>query len=171
MRFIDRNSIQPPMVLTDPEGLAADEKARAVDHYNVPASQVESFKFTVYKHATVKTALEQLFHKKCAYCESRYAVVSPPDIEHFRPKSAVVRNGQLTKPGYYWLAAEWSNLLLSCIDCNRARTHEFEDQDPEVAGKANLFPLEDENMWEPREGIEERERPLLINPCAENPDQ
>ena len=46
--------------------------------------------------------------------------------------------------GYYWLAATWPNLLLSCADCNRPRTQDDCDGNARVIGKANFFPLVDE---------------------------
>lgn len=51
---------------------------------------------------------------------------APLDVEHFRPKSEIdevdpatfrpVPGRAPTAPGYYWLAAAWSNLLPSCIE-------------------------------------------------------
>jgi hypothetical protein len=54
---------------------------------------------------------------KCAYCERFYKL----DVEHFRPKGEVTdeNNNLLSGTGYYWLGYEWSNLLPSCISCNR----------------------------------------------------
>jgi uncharacterized protein (TIGR02646 family) len=73
-----------------------------------------------YKHPEIRTALEQLFHEKCAYCESLITHVTWTHIEHFRPK-AVSR--------YRRYAFTWSNLLLSCTKCNGA------------PNKGNQFPL------------------------------
>jgi hypothetical protein len=92
------------------------------------------------------------------------------DIEHYRPKGAVVDHGQLRKPGYYWLAASWDNLLPSCIDCNRSRTQEFSDADPHAAGKANQFPIQNEDERATAPGEEARERRLLLHPCQDDPE-
>jgi uncharacterized protein (TIGR02646 family) len=81
----------------------------------------------VYKDGAVKAALDAMFHGKCAYCEFMYIGGMPVDIEHFRPKGAVIVGGKMRKPGYYWLAAKWENLLPSCIDCNRKRDQELQD--------------------------------------------
>jgi hypothetical protein len=62
-----------------------------------------------YNHVDVKDALVNMFHGKCAYCESKITVVTYGAIEHFRPKS-----------DYPDLTFEWSNLLLSCDVCNDA---------------------------------------------------
>lgn len=58
---------------------------------------------------------------KCFYCESTSEVVASLQVEHYRPKGALhdenrkIISGSF---GYYWLALEWSNLILSCSKCN-----------------------------------------------------
>lgn len=65
-----------------------------------------------YRHKKVLLALKDMFHGKCAYCESMIAHVSYPQIEHFHPKDGP--NGDET------LAFAWDNLLLACGICNGA---------------------------------------------------
>lgn len=143
-------------------------------------------KFSFYKNDTLVSELQRNFFLKCAYCESSFVHVSPADIEHFRPKSAVKvdeKTGeekvQELKPGYYWLAADWDNLLLSCIDCNRRRNQDDIDGEGETAsGKATIFPLADEadrvrdhSTWGnilDKVKREEKSR-LLLNPCVDDP--
>ncbi|WP_313949914.1 MULTISPECIES: retron system putative HNH endonuclease [Nostocales] len=60
-----------------------------------------------YNHPEIKKALEEMFHGKCAYCESKISVVDYGEIEHFHPKSI-----------YESLTFEWTNLLYSCTICN-----------------------------------------------------
>jgi uncharacterized protein (TIGR02646 family) len=72
-----------------------------------------------YRHDQVKNVLVNIFHGKCAYCESKITVVTYGAIEHFFPKSA-----------YIDLTFEWSNLLLSCDVCN------------DVGHKGTKFPLD-----------------------------
>ncbi len=98
-----------------------------------------SYKYKAYRNAALVQVLEELFHKKCAYCESNYAATGYVEIEHYRPKSL-----------YYWLAADWSNLLPACKRCNN--------------GKLSKFPLVDSRMQARRKGDERRELPLLLNP-------
>jgi uncharacterized protein (TIGR02646 family) len=62
-----------------------------------------------YKHKTIKETLVEMFHGKCAYCESQIRHISPGHIEHFRPKSDV---------RFRHLTFEWGNLFLSCEKCN-----------------------------------------------------
>jgi hypothetical protein len=76
------------------------------------------------------------------------------------------------KPGYYWLAANWDNLLPSCIDCNRRRTHEYRVLGGQVTGKGNYFPLAAGNVRARRHTQNVRlraEQPLLLNPCVDDP--
>ena len=74
-----------------------------------------------YGHDKIKAALVEMFHGKCAYCESKITHVAYGDIEHFRPKS---------NPLYAHQIFEWENLLLSCPICNNA------------AHKGTQFPLD-----------------------------
>lgn len=161
---------------------AADERNRAILFFTHPAHYAgnkkltkSEFSFNVYKDKLLTAQLSAIFRKKCAYCESFFAHVSPDDIEHFRPKSEIqTGDGQSFKPGYYWLAAEWSNLLISCIDCNRAREHHVPGQPKKVVrGKDSQFPLSNEfHRVRSHRGnvfVEEAYR-LLINPCTEDPE-
>ena len=69
------------------------------------------------RESRVIERLNHWYHGKCAYCERYYKL----DVEHYRPKGAISdENGNpLRATGYYWLGYEWSNLLPSCISCNR----------------------------------------------------
>lgn len=138
------------------------------------------FNYTAYSKQPLKNALTTLFHGKCAYCESRYAGSQPMDVEHWRPKGKVeVEGGEL--PGYYWLAATWSNLLPSCIDCNRSRRQYDTFLDKELLlGKETQFPVKDDNYLvlqstKPHEldddNIGGDEEPLLVNPCVDDPTE
>ena len=99
--------------LSKPFADGKTETARAIEHYTVNWDGKTQYTFSRYKEDEVKDALEELFHGKCAYCESRFAHVAPEDIEHWRPKGGVaLANGTIQKPGYYWLAATWSNLAV-----------------------------------------------------------
>jgi hypothetical protein len=147
------------------------EWAKAIAHYADPANAEKRFDFKAYKGSDVIAALQSAFGVKCAYCESRYGAVGPADIEHYRPKGAIqLPDGTLKKPGYFWLAADWTNLLPSCIDCNRERGHEYEEG-PGVTGKANQFPLIDESKRASEPGRENGEEPYLLDPTIDDPDE
>ncbi len=156
-----------PSALDGPESVGGRETADAALHYAGAREPYKSFDHQAYSRADVKAALESMFHRKCAYCESYYGATQPQDVEHYRPKGRVVDSrGDILRPGYFWLAAEWSNLLPSCIDCNRSRQQDVEGQ-AELAGKADKFPLVDERQRARAPGEEKREQPLLLDPCRD----
>ena len=119
-----------------------------------------SFKSAIYGHPTVKNRLCQSQHGKCAFCESKVKAVAHGDVEHFRPKAGCQQHAtdELGKPGYYWLAYEWSNLLFSCQMCNQQ-------------GKKNLFPLDNPaDRATCHHDDLAKEAPLLIDPTHLDPE-
>ena len=86
----------------------------------------------IYGQKSVKDALQKAQHDKCAFCESKITHIAYGDVEHFRPKAGYRQEPKdpLVRPGYYWLAYEWSNLLFCCQLCNQRF-------------KGNHFPLAD----------------------------
>lgn len=126
----------------------------------------------LYRDDQVRMALEKLFHRKCAYCESRLGTVAPEEVEHYRPKGAVAE--QPEHPGYYWLAYRWENLYPACTFCNqrrRDRPHWDRPVTGPTTGKGTSFPLEDESgrAMTP-EADPGQERPLLLDPCSPDVD-
>lgn len=120
---------------------------------NIQNGDKPQFDSNIYASAEVKDSLKTSHKNKCAYCE-RNLNGDYGDVEHYRPKGGVTGNkGGL---GYWWLAYEWSNLLLSCSECNRSC-------------KRNSFPLADENQRNILERNISEEQPLLINPTEEDP--
>lgn len=98
--------------------------------------------------------------RKCCYCESQIQQ-SFNDVEHYRPKAAVVqaRPGKRA-PGYWWLAWTWSNLLYACPGCNRT-------------GKNDWFPLAPPvERLVAKQQPPGNENPLLLDPSdsAEDPE-
>lgn len=147
------------------------EREEAKNRARILAGKPPSF--TVYKRDEIKDALHMLFHGKCAYCESRYAATQPMDVEHWRPKAEVHEaNGTVVRHQYYFLAADWTNLLPSCIDCNRERAHEvvFPDRTRRrlVLGKGNRFPVQGKRASDrvslPNETV------LLLSPYSDSPE-
>ncbi len=165
---VDRTSVPVPSDLDGPNSRGVKETEKAIEFYGKPVNRGKSFPFEAYGLPTVKSGLDALFHGKCAYCEARYDRTAPVDVEHYRPKGGVLVGDKLRKPGYYWLAARWDNLLPSCIDCNRARTHEFSDRKGK-AGKANQFPLAGGAAPKMEPGAEASEKALLLDPTRDPP--
>ncbi len=63
-----------------------------------------------YQHPEIKNSLVEMFHGKCAYCESKIVHVAYGDIEHFYPKGTYIHK-----------TFDWNNLLFSCQICNNPR--------------------------------------------------
>ena len=121
------------------------------------------FDNTIYGHDDVKEQLKKDQFEKCCFCEGKPVAFSAGDVEHFRPKAAILKDGErsLTFPAYYWLVYDWSNLLFSCEVCNRRF-------------KRNRFPLENEDdriSSHLEHDHLHREKPLLINPTMEDPEE
>jgi hypothetical protein len=117
-------------------------------------------------------------HGKCGYCEIRVIGGQDGDVEHFYPKgevwklkddptkwgteqkySSAVKGRErdvICKQGYWWLAYDWSNYLLSCAVCNQK-------------WKLSYFPVGDNPRNIPP-SKKTTENVLLLNPYdTENP--
>ncbi len=122
-----------------------------------------------YKHPSVKAALFNIYHHKCAYCESTISHIASPQVEHYRPKAGVdeqdLSTGEIHK-GYYWLGNEWSNLLLACQNCNGqgAKGNRFPIQGVRILSHPAdplHFAIQHQTMLD--------EVPLLLNPELVDP--
>lgn len=165
MRRVRRAAVPASLAGPGSKGMAELDKARTF--FNVQANRTKSFDFQAYKGEDVRDALRKMFHRKCAYCETFYAPAMPDDIEHYRPKGAYIEAGKPKKPGYWWLAMAWANLLPSCADCNRARGQQIVGLDrKETKGKANQFPLAPGSVRATAQTGMAGERPLLLDPTA-----
>lgn len=133
---------------------------RSVDAYDA-GERTFTFKSGLYAHESVKQALVEAQHGKCAFCEAKVTHVAYGDVEHFRPKKGYRQQAgdALGRPGYYWLAYEWSNLLFACQLCNQRF-------------KRNLFPLRDGTARARSHHDDETvEEPLFIQPAEDEPEQ
>jgi uncharacterized protein (TIGR02646 family) len=173
MRKVDRSTVPVPASLApyregrSRQSKGANELARNRAAF---AAKKPKMVFAAYKEDNVKAALHALFHGKCAYCESFYGSTAPVDVEHFRPKGKVAEDN--AHPGYWWLAADWGNLLPSCIDCNRRRRQQVKGRDgvalAQYGGKQDRFPVETAHVTDPSVDVSV-EKPLLIDPCRDDP--
>ena len=128
-----------------------------------------------YKHLFMEAQ-----SRRCGYCEV-IITTDYGDMEHYRPKSVVnqlsqagaeVDNlnttkgrvfGKLCDRGYWWLAYDWDNYLLSCKICNQR-------------WKEALFPIKEERAKNPANSEypcvspkdSDQETPLLMNPYDSN---
>jgi uncharacterized protein (TIGR02646 family) len=126
----------------------------------VPDNKVLEARQSIYKDERVKQQLRTDQHNKCCYCETKdFTSTSYGDVEHFRPKGGYQqeRTDALTKPGYYWLAYEWSNLYFACTRCNSDY-------------KGNYFPLRvPAARARSHADMLSLEQPLLPDPASEDP--
>lgn len=180
MRAVDRGKKPPPSALSLATGtpkLSELEAARL--HMSVvlaPGVKRTAFPFSKYKADEVKRRLEELFHGKCAYCESFYASQAPVDVEHYRPKGAV--DGEPNHPGYWWLGMEWTNLLPSCIDCNRRRKQQAPEGTSDLSllykltqsGKKDSFPIVGTRAKDEGHHLDAEEA-LLLDPTRDDPSK
>lgn len=117
-------------------------------------------KRSLYGCREVKDQLKAAQFCKCAYCEISLTR-RHGHVEHFRPKEGwkqTKSKKKLNKPGYFWLAYTWSNLLVSCEVCN------------DKGHKGNLFPLVNPTCRaKPDSPSISAEVPLLLNPYDDNP--
>jgi len=86
----------------------------------------------------VKDVLLQASHGKCWYSEAR-EICSDYHIDHFRPKNRAVNLDGGIRPGYWWLAFNWTNFRVAGSICNSPHN----DTSGELRGKRDLFPLKD----------------------------
>jgi uncharacterized protein (TIGR02646 family) len=174
---VDKAQVPKPSALDRKNREGKTETEMAIEHYTSPAFDGTNFNFKVYSDSEVKESLIKLFKGKCAYCESTFLHVYSGDVEHFRPKGEIEEATPDKKPGYYWLAADWDNLLLSCRNCNQKLSHSIYGIDnKKTMGKMNQFPLSDPSKYVRRHdcanGIADEEPyRLLLNPCIDNPEE
>jgi 5-methylcytosine-specific restriction endonuclease McrA len=75
-----------------------------------------------------RSVFDNSLEPKCYFCESAGEAMGKLEVEHFRPKDEVHADDldpNEEHSGYYWLANEWSNLLLACRGCNNHKGSRF----------------------------------------------
>jgi len=122
--------------------------------------------------------LDKVFYSKCAYCEANHSAGFPAHVEHYRPKLLVTEaRNAINHPGYFWLAYEWENLLLSCNNCNTLHSFVRDGQKVSRPGKWNEFKIKKQRVAEPSADPDKwseelkAEEPLLLNPYFDNPSE
>ena len=121
--------------------------------------------------------LHKVFGYKCAYCEGKFGAGHHWHVEHYRPKSEVTEGRKRLDehPGYFWLAYEWYNLLLSCGHCNTWEERTPKNNRQTDPSKSNEFRIAGTRVKEPgrhrrcwRRELQD-EQPLLLNPYFDMP--
>lgn len=154
---------------------AERETQAAIKHFeNKTEKKIKKPKFVVYRSEDLKDLLIKIFNEKCAYCETNIRRAAKGDVEHYRPKGRIeTSEGEKLKKGYYWLAADWNNLLLSCGNCNQKGRFRLNADGKKVSmGKGDAFPLSNEKkriLSRSKKLSGESRYTLLINPCKTDP--
>ena len=150
---------QAPQALLTRGSVATQQDCDAYEQDHAAyVSGERKFEFNdgIYGSAEIRRLLKEHQHNKCCYCESKPFATSAGRIDHFRPKSAV-RQGEKSdrlRPGYYWLAYRWDNLMLACETCNNKKSDYFPLQNAERRARSHHDALDEES-------------PLLLNPYVE----
>ena len=127
-----------------------------------------TIKNTEYKgqsYKVVKNELINIYHDKCAYCETDLKN-NLRAVEHYRPKNSSDWNKCNASFGYYWLALSWSNLLLSCTYCNSNKNSCFDIQSKRATYNHEIF----EQAHHLAKQYNQQEKPLLLHPEIDNPE-
>jgi len=158
IQIIEKATAPIPIVLQNKGTAATNALIARYDRGDVEFLSTD-FDSAIYGHADVKRALQVAQGNKCCFCESKIGHISYGDVEHYRPKTGWVQADEpLNKPGYYWLANDWENLLLSCQICNQRY-------------KKNYFPLRDNNTRALSHTADiHAEDPLFIHPVLDDPE-
>ncbi len=154
-----KKSATIPKPLDGPDSLGGTATELLIE---AVAQNVDPLKFSnsIYGHDKVKDQLKRDQHGKCDFCEGKILAHNYGDVEHFRPKAGwkqTATDKKIVKPGYYWLAYAWSNMMLSCTLCNqRHKGNIFPLRNPKSRAKSNVDKLS-------------REKPVFIDPTTEDP--
>ncbi len=134
-----------------PNGLISREAEKAIEALLSEGSE-HRVRRDVYMNASVFNALKDIYHRKCAFCESK---PSTQGIMNYRPISS-----------YYWLAYEWSNLLPGCPSCNNSKNSDFP-----VDGGYVAEPQEDRREWRADSRSFMKEKARLLHPEIDHPEE
>lgn len=153
-----------PAVFNSP--LMKKARAEIAGFYKIPAKERSQQKLPYVELSSVvlkqiRKTLDKLFNGKCAYCETQVGDIMYGDFDHFRPRTSSRGLGKEFSADHYgWLAYTWTNMYLSCQDCNKH--------------KINWFPIEPKtSRAEPLSSYEEvlaKEKPLFVDPCNDDPE-
>ncbi|HKR01447.1 MAG TPA: AAA family ATPase [Pyrinomonadaceae bacterium] len=162
MIYVDRSSVPIPEHLNSARVNAEREKIAMLLQKSRKHLEQTRSRFDPKIWITAKPALLELFNNKCAYCESLIQSNLSADVEHFRPKTGV-EEADGTRSHYYyaWLAYEWENMLIACVDCNRH------------PGKGSKFPVKGSRarLLANVDECRSTEEALLLDPCYDRPEE
>lgn len=163
---VDRSLVPVPESLTSER--AARARARIAKIIESPELREQTrIEFLPELWEAARRSLFELFHEKCAFCESGLSPKRVTVVHHFRPRQGATDMSGARDHAYYaWLAYEWDNLLISCQECV-ARIAENPRQGDWFGMRAGTrAPL-----MSSVEQCREVEQPVLIDPSFEEPSK
>jgi len=154
---IDRRRVPSPL---NP-GLVERAQVRLREFYSQPEGVRQKQKLDAGERISIsreaRGSLLDLFHNKCAYCESELGAVASGEVDLFRPfTDASDLSGKGSPDHYGWLSADWENLYIACPACARAKRSLF----PVEGGRAEVLST--------LEVVRQTETPLLLDPCFDD---
>lgn len=130
----------------------ADDPRSMEHHGEIDArGKIRRIDFTQNIRGRLVEDLMHFFGPFCCYCESHVHADSGV-IERYRPRSGI--RGEIL---YSHLHADWRNLYWACPVCDRYKANRFPQFGQTLANRPYLETVEGE-------------RPGLIDPCRDNPD-
>jgi uncharacterized protein (TIGR02646 family) len=102
--------VHTPRTVPPPPQLIKHSKKWTVRFHAVLNSNPPRDWATAHAKKVIRTALRELAHGKCVYCESALEVTTYLEIEHYVAKTVSPE-----------MAFEWTNLLPACSLCNNAK--------------------------------------------------
>lgn len=139
----------------------------------------------IYREDTVRNTLKaysigeidylEHYTPKCYFCESAGEEMGVLDVEHYRPKDGLSLEdleNEEEHDGYYWLANEWSNLLLACRGCNGKKGTRFPINGPRFFHHQPVVNnILNRNQSVITSELLFNEDPLIINPEIDTPEE
>lgn len=163
MRFVDRRLVPVPAELASE---SIKDARREIEAWVAQGDHERRQRRSPYDsrlvlQGEVPDAITQLFHRKCAYCETvlRHERIH---LDHFRPRN-YPENYERGDPRedweshYSWLSYDWENLYPICSDCNKRKGNYF----PVSGRRAPRFSTVSE--------CRAAEQALLLDPCFDDP--
>ena len=155
-----KRSPVPLLFLT--EKIKSAKQSLVTQFENKNTQEKMTFSLNLYDKQSIYDRLSREFNHKCVYCENTLSR-GQDSLEHFRPKGGAIDFDNRFYPNhYFWLAYEWSNIYLSCRECNTSKSNWFP-----IEGSRSEF---NANPDEVEKSIK-AEINLIVDPCYDEPEK
>lgn len=194
MIHIDRSGVPAPLILKSPMAKSAWHFVRRLaNKMRARGLAIEDFNPNVYEHSSIVIALYELFHGKCAFCESYVPMDDPrfkhlgaslPDELHFLFANEPFPTGRLRlKSRLYETHHFRPKMMAMDLQGNVSQDHywwlAYEWSNLYLACapcnslKATRFPIQAASRAIPESPLKTLadERALLLDPCTDQPEE